>query len=186
MIGFMHTVAPITILYFCIGTALIGDVPSWFMYLQAVFYFIYRLLDEMDGKQARRTGNSSALGLIFDHGCDCFAAGIQPLIFMRVMQVGDNAISKIMLFSVMSAFHMVTLEEYYSGFLYLPPLNGVSDGSIAIVLLSFITGYTGNNYWATPLIDGTWLGLNGVTVLTLGQIAALGVSLVCQLLAFYK
>lgn len=50
MIGFMHTVLPITILYIFIGTALIGDLPSWFLYAQGWFYFIYRLLDEMDGK----------------------------------------------------------------------------------------------------------------------------------------
>jgi len=24
----------------------------------------------MDGKQARKTGNSSPLGMLFDHGCD--------------------------------------------------------------------------------------------------------------------
>lgn len=50
MIGFMHTLTPIFILYTCIGCALIGDVPTWFIGLQAWFYFIYRLLDEMDGK----------------------------------------------------------------------------------------------------------------------------------------
>ena len=37
------------------------------------------MLDEMDGKQARRTGNSSPLGLLFDHGCDAFNAGISHL-----------------------------------------------------------------------------------------------------------
>ena len=50
MVGFCHTLAPIIILYTCIGCALIGDVPTWFIFLQAWFYFIYRLLDEMDGK----------------------------------------------------------------------------------------------------------------------------------------
>jgi ethanolaminephosphotransferase len=28
------------------------------------------MLDNLDGKQARRTGTSSPLGLMFDHGCD--------------------------------------------------------------------------------------------------------------------
>ena len=32
MIGFMHTIAPIVLLYTCIGTALIGDLPKWFIY----------------------------------------------------------------------------------------------------------------------------------------------------------
>jgi hypothetical protein len=73
-----------------------------------------------------------------------------------------------MLVCIYSAFHFVTLEEYYSGYLYLPIFNGVSDGSIVIVLLSFFTAYYGNNFWATPYIDGTWLGIDGVTILTYG------------------
>ena len=32
--------------------------------------FMYQTLDAMDGKQARRTGSSSPLGQLFDHGCD--------------------------------------------------------------------------------------------------------------------
>lgn len=168
MIGFMHTLFPLTVLYCCIGCSLIGDLPQWFVFMQAWCYFIYRLLDEMDGKQARRTGNSSALGLIFDHGCDCFAAGYQPQIFMRLVQVGDNFIAKIFMISVFSAFHFVTLEEYYSGYLYLPIFNGVSDGSIFLIALSIFTGLVGNNYWATPWIDGRWLNIDGVTTLTYG------------------
>ena len=31
---------------------------------------IYQTLDNMDGKQARKTGSGSPLGLLFDHGCD--------------------------------------------------------------------------------------------------------------------
>lgn len=84
------------------------------------------------------------------------------------MQVGDNLIAKIMMMCVYSAFHFVTLEEYYSGYLYLPIFNGVSDGSIAIVGLSFLTATVGNNVWATPVIDGTWLKIDGVTELTIG------------------
>lgn len=122
----------------------------------------------MDGKQARRTGNSSALGLIFDHGCDCFAAGYQPLIFLRLMQVGDNLIAKIMTICILSAFHFITLEEYYSGYLFLPMFNGVSDGSVFIILSSLYSATQGNNMWATPLYDGTWLNIDGVTILTAG------------------
>ena len=28
------------------------------------------MLDNADGKQARKTGSSSVLGMLFDHGCD--------------------------------------------------------------------------------------------------------------------
>ena len=38
--------------------------------LTALSVFAYVNLDCMDGKQARRTGSSSPLGQLFDHGCD--------------------------------------------------------------------------------------------------------------------
>ena len=51
------------------------ELPSWFFILNAFCYFMYRMFDELDGKQARKTGNSSPLGLLFDHGCDAFSIG---------------------------------------------------------------------------------------------------------------
>jgi len=43
------------------------------------------MLDNIDGKQARRTGTSSPLGMMFDHGCDALttfliATGIGSII----------------------------------------------------------------------------------------------------------
>jgi phosphatidylglycerophosphate synthase len=72
--------------------------PFYYLF-SAISLFIYQTLDAIDGKQARRTGNSSPLGLIFDHGCDCFSVGIQVLIFCRILQTGDNAIAAYMLIS---------------------------------------------------------------------------------------
>ena len=39
----------------------------------AVLLFLSHTLDGIDGKQARRTGTSSPLGELFDHGCDAWA-----------------------------------------------------------------------------------------------------------------
>jgi phosphatidylglycerophosphate synthase len=35
-----------------------------------VSVFVYQNLDNVDGKQARKLKNSTALGMIMDHGCD--------------------------------------------------------------------------------------------------------------------
>jgi len=45
-------------------------VPRWIFLFNCVAMLIYQTLDNMDGKQARKTGTGSALGLLFDHGCD--------------------------------------------------------------------------------------------------------------------
>jgi ethanolaminephosphotransferase len=47
---------------------LIGPGPSWMYWSFVVGLWIYSTLDNVDGKQARRTGSSSPLGELFDHG----------------------------------------------------------------------------------------------------------------------
>jgi len=55
-------------LYYC-PTAT-EEVPMWVPLSCALGLFIYQTLDAIDGKQARRTKSSNALGELFDHGCD--------------------------------------------------------------------------------------------------------------------
>ena len=52
-----------------------GEAPWWCYTLCAIFLFVYQSLDAIDGKQARRTGSSSPLGELFDHGCDAMSIG---------------------------------------------------------------------------------------------------------------
>ena len=47
------------------------EIPTWLMIFNGVAILTYYTLDCMDGKQARRTGSSSPLGQLFDHGMDC-------------------------------------------------------------------------------------------------------------------
>jgi len=47
-----------------------GEVSSVDCFLVGICFMIYITLDNVDGKQARRTGTSSPLGQIFDHGMD--------------------------------------------------------------------------------------------------------------------
>jgi phosphatidylglycerophosphate synthase len=48
----------------------VGEAPRWAYLLSAISVIAYVNLDSLDGKQARRTGSSSPLGQLFDHGCD--------------------------------------------------------------------------------------------------------------------
>lgn len=69
-----------------------------------------------------------------------------------------------------AAFYFATLEEYYVGTLRLPMINAVSEGTVLIVLVYLFSGLNGNSLWLTPFCDATWLGIDDVTELTLGQI----------------
>lgn len=58
-----------------IGECSLFQAPLWAYLLCAVGLFVYQSLDAIDGKQARRTNNSSPLGELFDHGCDSLSTG---------------------------------------------------------------------------------------------------------------
>lgn len=63
------------IMSLCISGYKIGvEHPAWFLYLISFGYIFYHILDNLDGKQARRTGSSSPLGMLIDHGVDALTA----------------------------------------------------------------------------------------------------------------
>jgi hypothetical protein len=47
------------------------------------------MVDNADGKQSRRNGTSSALGMLFDHGCDAFGVTFMAIAFGRAIWVED-------------------------------------------------------------------------------------------------
>jgi ethanolaminephosphotransferase len=60
-------------------------VNSWTLIFFSVCLFTYQTLDNIDGKQARKTGNSSPLGMLFDHGCDALALLFVVLAVSRII-----------------------------------------------------------------------------------------------------
>ena len=186
VLGLLGTVIPFGILLGVCGCTLCGDVPAWFFFIHAITYFVYRMLDEMDGKQARRTGNSSALGLLFDHGCDCFAIGMQCIMICKEHQVGENPIIMANLIGCYLCFHFTTLEEYYLGTLVLPMFNAVSDGSLLVIVVLVFTGSIGNDFWAVPACDGTWLKISTISMLNRGQVAGIVIFAMCCVSIFVK
>jgi ethanolaminephosphotransferase len=80
-IGFIANLVPHVLMAVLYGADMEGDMPGWFLTFTGIAYFIYQLCDNMDGKQARRTGSSSPLGMLFDHGIDCFTSLLNNLIF---------------------------------------------------------------------------------------------------------
>lgn len=52
------------------------QASSWAYFQAALGVFLYQTLDATDGKQARRTGSSSPLGELLDHGCDAMSQGL--------------------------------------------------------------------------------------------------------------
>lgn len=131
------------------GTSVEGPVDSWFCVFMAINFLIYNTLDNCDGKQARRTGSGSPMGMLFDHGLDATTAVINNIILQRMLLIGGGWRAMLsMMVSTVPAYYLI-LEEYYIGQLLLPMFSGPDDLSLAYYFLCFYTAYYGSDTWTT-------------------------------------
>jgi hypothetical protein len=61
-------------------------IAPWLYLVGLLGHFLYQTFDAIDGKQARRTGTSSPLGQLFDHGCDAFITNVVGIFNASCMQ----------------------------------------------------------------------------------------------------
>ena len=85
--------------------------PSWFYVYSAVMIYLYQVFDNIDGRQARRTGTSSPLGELFDHGCDALYVTCGQLLLANVFGFRGVWVILMLLFCVVP-FYFSHLEEY--------------------------------------------------------------------------
>lgn len=90
----------------------------------------WQTLDALDGKQARRTGSSSPLGQLFDHGvrarcvrgagrgprglragCDAIATVLSSIMLSVCLRLGSSWLSVILLLGLMLPFFFANWEE---------------------------------------------------------------------------
>ncbi len=67
-----------------------GEAPRWVYGWSGFALLTYQILDVADGKQARKTGNASPLGLLFDHGCDALNCVLSACNMAAVTQMGPS------------------------------------------------------------------------------------------------
>eukprot|EP00545_Synedropsis_sp_CCMP1620_P014886 CAMPEP_0119024720 /NCGR_PEP_ID=MMETSP1176-20130426/32424_1 /TAXON_ID=265551 /ORGANISM="Synedropsis recta cf, Strain CCMP1620" /LENGTH=135 /DNA_ID=CAMNT_0006980105 /DNA_START=15 /DNA_END=418 /DNA_ORIENTATION=- len=111
----------------------------------------------MDGKQARKTKSSSPLGLLFDHGCDAVnvmfgSAGW--IVGLGLSFHHDPILCTALILGPFAMFYIPTWEEYYTGEMILPLINGPTEGVAGGALLSLITCLYGTAFWqSTSMAD---------------------------------
>ncbi|QDZ26020.1 CDP-alcohol phosphatidyltransferase [Chloropicon primus] len=124
-----------------------GEIPSWVCVLQAMACLVYQTLDNLDGKQARRTGTSSPLGLLFDHGIDALVVTVGGLSLSAVFQFGETWKTLCFWIAGATGFYMASWEEYYTNEFDLPPINGPSEGILIFTALELLTAWKGVGIW---------------------------------------
>jgi len=133
------------------------QAPWWATLLCAVGLFLYQSLDAIDGKQARRTGNSSPLGELFDHGCDSLSTVFVSIASCCAVQLGEYP--GWMLFQCLTAstlFYCAHWQTYVSGTLTFGKID-VTEGQIVVMLVmvvSSIASFHNVDFWAANVFYG--------------------------------
>jgi ethanolaminephosphotransferase len=167
LMGFVCTLVPHIIILAAFPNTLSGNVPNWMCLLAGIGQLTYMILDNADGKQARKTGSSSPLGLLFDHGCDAMNTFISGLNLFTVLQLGNSFWSLWGFIICFATFFMATWEEYYVEALNLPCFNGANEGIVGVAFLFIATGIFGTDIWNTTIAGAElkYLVVAGFTVM---------------------
>lgn len=130
------------------------EVPRWACFLCAFGLFVYQSLDAIDGKQARRTGTSSPLGELFDHGCDSLSTVFVSLGVSCSVRLGT--LPYWMFFQCMMAvtlFYCAHWQTYVSGTLRFGYID-VTEAQFGVMAIHMVSVILGPEFWAMK-VPGT-------------------------------
>ncbi|XP_042239799.1 cholinephosphotransferase 1-like isoform X5 [Homarus americanus] len=127
------------------------EVPRWACFLCALGLFTYQSLDAIDGKQARRTGTSSPLGELFDHGCDSLSTVFVSIGVCCSVRLGTHPYW--MFFQCMMAvtlFYCAHWQTYVSGTLRFGFID-VTEAQFGVMAIHIISVIFGSSFWSLKL-----------------------------------
>ncbi|GAA5905585.1 uncharacterized protein JCM6883_005377 [Sporobolomyces salmoneus] len=135
----------------------VGDLVGpggWWVYAScAVGLFWYQTMDNIDGKQARRTGTSSPLGELFDHGLDTLNCPIGGLIQAAAMGLGQSKYAVLCILVPCWSMFVSTWKEFHTGTLYLGYINGPVEGVLIAVGILVVSAIKGPGFWALTVSE---------------------------------
>lgn len=153
---------------------LTADCPPWVYYSFSAGIFLYATFDALDGKQARRTGTSSPLGELFDHGVDSLNTCLGCIITAHVLNNEGSWYLALNYAVALTYFYLSTWETYYTGTLFLGYVNGPVEGTMSLSAAFLLTGIYGRQLWKSSiksLIPLSWvpdIQLNTFALIFLG------------------
>ncbi|XP_046395658.1 cholinephosphotransferase 1 isoform X1 [Ischnura elegans] len=128
-----------------------AEAPRWAFFVCALGLFIYQSLDAIDGKQARRTGTSSPLGELFDHGCDSISTVFVAVSACISVQLGYYPTWMFFqCFCAMALFYCAHWQTYVSGKLRFGKVD-VTEAQITIIFIHLISAVFGSSIWSTKI-----------------------------------
>jgi len=110
-------------------------------------------MDNVDGKQARRTGTSSGLGELFDHGIDSLNCTLASLLETAALALGTTKAGVFTALCPCLAMFFSTWETYHTHTLYLGYINGPTEGILIACAVMAISGIYGPGIWTERIVD---------------------------------
>ncbi|GAB7354715.1 hypothetical protein MBLNU459_g5131t1 [Dothideomycetes sp. NU459] len=150
LLGFFAILANVGLLEL-LDPGLTGQGPSWLFCSYAAGVWIYSTLDNIDGKQARRTGTSSPLGELFDHGIDSLNCTLASLLETSAMALGPTRLGAFTALVPCIPMFFSTWETYHTHTLYLGYINGPTEGLILASTIMLMSAIYGPGVWSEPL-----------------------------------
>ncbi|KAL2216275.1 sn-1,2-diacylglycerol cholinephosphotransferase [Thermoascus aurantiacus ATCC 26904] len=182
LLGFLFIVVNVILLEIFMPD-LVGPGPSWLYYSFAFGVWMYSTLDNVDGKQARRTGTSSGLGELFDHGIDSLNCTLASLLETAAMGFGSSRLGAFTALIPCLPMFFSTWETYHTHTLYLGYFNGPTEGLLIAIAIMIISGYYGPQIWTHRITE--FVGLHGIfgesTFRDIWVTFVLGSFLICHL-----
>ncbi|MCJ1303450.1 hypothetical protein MMC08_006260 [Hypocenomyce scalaris] len=149
---------------------LVGPGPTWLYYSFAFGLWMYSTMDNVDGKQARRTGQSSGLGELFEyatglsqtgafaliirsHGIDSLNCTLASLLETAAVGLGSSPKGVFTALVPCLPMFFSTWETYHTHTLYLGYFNGPTEGLIMACTIMALSGYYGPQLWTYPISD---------------------------------
>lgn len=152
LIGFLFIIGNVA-LQQTMDPDLVGPLYPWVSYSYAFGVWAYSTMDNIDGKQARRTGTSSGLGELFDHGIDSLNCTLASLLEASAMGLGATPIGALTALIPCLPMFFSTWETYHTHTLYLGYFNGPTEGLMIASLIMIASGYYGPQIWHKPIAD---------------------------------
>jgi ethanolaminephosphotransferase len=150
LLGFMCILGNIALLVIFMPD-LVGPGPSWLYFSFAFGLFMYQTMDNVDGKQARRTNTSSGLGELFDHGIDSLNCTLGSLLETAAMGLGPSRTGVFTALCPCLPMFFSTWETYHTHTLYLGFINGPTEGLLIACGVMIISGIYGPSVWTQPI-----------------------------------
>lgn len=151
--------------FFNLANKYSDNYSSLISFIGAILVFTYTTLDAIDGMHARRTGNSSPLGELFDHTCDNLSVPFAVLGMTLCLGITDMTLNWYIVQTIQIVFLMSHVEAFQKKVVEFGKYTGPGEFLNMYILILIVNSLVGFN-WVTVIFNymANLVGLSSSTL----------------------